>query len=487
MTPEHDRQILKTLPKPSDVGPRTSHCRFLKIATDADFAFFQIYGSAANAEILDIINMIEGVYVDTFDVSMRVTFQNVWTTNDPYTGDPSTNAGAELLLEQLRNYWQTNFTGVLRDVVHLFTGVNANISGTAGIAYLGTICNNPSYAYGLTRERFQQFLTTAHEIGHNFSGEHADGVNCGTSSASIMCQGTKQIPMYFSQASITRISNFINANSFCLSPSQIFRIVGDSPICSSEVFTVSNLRQTETAGTWSVSPAAAATITGSGNSRTLTRSSAYNGTLTLSVILTTDCGAVNISRVLFAGIPVNASVDGFTSVPTNYDTTYIVQNVLAAAQVYDYQWFIIPNTGTGAGGGGITPIQPGVAEIWFANPGEYVVGCNLFNSCGWVEAQRLIVWAEEWPFAVKDNGEKESITISVAENKGVEASELVSFEAFIVDSDGREVRSGISSEGKVVIETKGLPESTYVLHIRHGNMVEKRSLIIRVPKKQQSC
>lgn len=334
VTSEHDRPIMKTLPKPSDLGSTSSDCKVLKIATDADYAFFQIYGTSANAEILDIINLIEGVYVDTFNVLLRVSFQNVWTTNDPYTGDPSTPAGAELLLDQLRNYWQTNFTGVLRDVVHLFTGVNAHISGTAGIAYLGTICKNPPKAYGITRERFQQFLTTAHEIGHNFNGEHYDGVNCLTPSASLMCQDMKQIPMYFSPASITRISNFINANSACLSPTLFYRILGNTLICGdgTGTFIVPNLSSTDSA-VWSVIPTEAGTLSGSGNSRTLTKSPNYNGFARLSVVITANCGIINISKPLTLGTPSPYDGGFYNDDPNNvpFTSTY---NIVYNRRIY---------------------------------------------------------------------------------------------------------------------------------------------------------
>lgn len=203
VTSEEESRFLDTLPKTSAVALSSNSCKLLKIATDADFEFFQIYGPAANAEILYIINLIQGVYTSTFNVIPRVSFQNLWTISDPYTGNPSTDAGSELLVSELRTYWQANFPAVVRDVVHLFTGVNANTSGVFGRVFeIGTICSTPANSYGFTKERFQAFLTTAHELGHNFGGIHSDGVNCGSSSASLMCQGQKQNPMYFSAASV---------------------------------------------------------------------------------------------------------------------------------------------------------------------------------------------------------------------------------------------------------------------------------------------
>lgn len=300
VTDEQEKRFLERIMKPSN-GPRSSHCHFLKIATDADFAFFQLHDEEiadTNAAILNIINLIEGVYMDTFDVFPRVTFQNVWTTNDPYTGNPITPEGAWTLVNQLRNYWQANFTGVVRDVVHLFTGVNAYIdNGVFGMVFdLGTICLAPADSYGFTRERFNAFLTTAHEIGHNFGGIHADGVNCGTPTASIMCQGDKQIPMYFSEASITRISNFINANSACLHPNLFYSIVGNYIVCISEQYTVANLSPNGTVS-WTVSPSNLATLTTSGQTATL--ATIQNGTVNLTATINDGCSTpIVISRTL---------------------------------------------------------------------------------------------------------------------------------------------------------------------------------------------
>lgn len=51
------------------------------------------------------------------------------------------------------------------------------------------------------------FLTTAHELGHLCNGVHSDCQSKNLPTASVMCQGTKKNPPYFSQASVARIGH----------------------------------------------------------------------------------------------------------------------------------------------------------------------------------------------------------------------------------------------------------------------------------------
>ena len=181
---------------------------YLEIATDADFEYYQDMGSNlvdTYSEIFSVLNIIEGVYESTFDLRFVVTFQNVWTTSS----DPYTSSNASTLLGEFRTEWNTNRTAVTRDIAHLFTG--RDMTGW-GIAWLGQI--NTSYSYAVSENRTEMFETTAHEIGHNLNAldNPSDG-NCGTSSASVMCQGLKDNNLWFSTNSINEISPFLTTHT----------------------------------------------------------------------------------------------------------------------------------------------------------------------------------------------------------------------------------------------------------------------------------
>lgn len=172
-------------------GPATGNLgtglQLCEIAFDADFEFYQRNGSSVSATVDDIeriMNRVDTIYVRDTDVTFQLTGIVVRSNS----ADPYTSSDAGTLLTQFRNHWNSNFTGIRRDLAHLFTGRNIN-GGTIGIAYLGVVCSG-SNGYGLSESRFTANLTnrtglTAHEVGHNFNSNHCDG----NGDCRIMCSG----------------------------------------------------------------------------------------------------------------------------------------------------------------------------------------------------------------------------------------------------------------------------------------------------------
>lgn len=189
---------------------------YLEIATDADYEYFMNAGGGnvinTYQNILSVLNIVEGVYESIFGIKFLVTFQNVYTTiSNPYS---TTDASA--LLNQFKDYWNSNRTDVIRDVAHLFTGQTLN-NNIVGIAKLGHIGDNQSYS--LSMNRLQMFTTTAHELGHNFNANHPSSATCecGTPLASVMCQGTKDSNLWFCDVSINEIAHFFMSKFSILS------------------------------------------------------------------------------------------------------------------------------------------------------------------------------------------------------------------------------------------------------------------------------
>ncbi|MCD7972293.1 MAG: M12 family metallo-peptidase [Candidatus Azobacteroides sp.] len=193
----------------------TALCNYyLQLATDADFEFYQKTGNnltATYSYIFSILNLIEGAYESTFNLRFSVTYQNIWTTsNTPYN-----TTDASLLLDAFRTQWNSNHTGIIRNVAHLFTGKTLN-AGTTGIAWLGQL--NTALAYSLSMYRTGMFRTTAHEIGHNLNGNHptTSACQCGQSTGSVMCQGDKDYNLWFCPESINQIAPFLASKSSLL-------------------------------------------------------------------------------------------------------------------------------------------------------------------------------------------------------------------------------------------------------------------------------
>lgn len=147
----------------------------VEVAADADFEFFQTWGSVDNsvARIESIIAAMNLQYEPEVGITHVLSAAIVRTSEaDPYQStDPIT-----MLESELRPEWLENRGDIARDVVHLFTGKDLDGS-TIGIAYVGVICG--SFAFGLSQSTFTTNFAcvtdlTAHEIGHNWSASHCD-------------------------------------------------------------------------------------------------------------------------------------------------------------------------------------------------------------------------------------------------------------------------------------------------------------------------
>lgn len=191
----------------------TGGCLQLEVATEADYEYYQLYGTGTNDLILSILNEVEGAYSQAFQLDIQVTYQRAFaTSNDPYVDSIST-----YILSGFRTHWEQNMDNVPRDVAHFWTGKDIEGS-TVGIAYVGATCTTPSFSYGVSQNigdfAYSRFVLTAHEIGHNLGGSHSHGEACG-GTGSIMCPGVQPGAFYFSSAAIGAISNKFNTSPAC--------------------------------------------------------------------------------------------------------------------------------------------------------------------------------------------------------------------------------------------------------------------------------
>ena len=187
-----------------------------EIAIEADFRYFQRFGSVAGTEndVMLVVAGLDVIYERDVDVTFELTRIVVRTTSaaDPYTTNDASN-----LLGQFRTRWNNNFGGTRRDIAHLFTGRNLNGS-TIGIASLGVVCSN--FGYGVsengTRNQTSRTGLVGHEIGHNFNARHCNGQgNCRIMCASLGgCAGNLT---RFGPDSITSITRHRDSRN-CLSP-----------------------------------------------------------------------------------------------------------------------------------------------------------------------------------------------------------------------------------------------------------------------------
>ncbi|HVQ26299.1 MAG TPA: M12 family metallo-peptidase [Planctomycetota bacterium] len=158
-----------------------------EIACDADFEFYKKNAQSTTqtqTDVENVLNAVGAIYQGDVGISYLITTILVRTAEpDPYS---STSPGT--LLNQFAGSWNSQQGAIPRDTAHLFTGKELDGS-VIGIAQLSVICNKSS-AYGLSQSKWTTSMLyraglTAHEIGHNWSAQHCDGIG----DCSIMCSG----------------------------------------------------------------------------------------------------------------------------------------------------------------------------------------------------------------------------------------------------------------------------------------------------------
>ncbi len=189
----------------------------VELATDADFQFVNELGGAsqANAEILYILNMVEGVFEEQLNLTIEVVFQHTWSAADPYNGSSSS-----VLANSFKNHWNANYplTQYPRDAAHLFSSKPGVAS--QGYAYIGAVCQNAPFAYGISgRISWEpgKFLLTTHELAHNVGGNHAESSQ-GCSNTIMNSALSGATPLVFCQFSQNEIGNFVASSGNCLTP-----------------------------------------------------------------------------------------------------------------------------------------------------------------------------------------------------------------------------------------------------------------------------
>lgn len=155
-------------------GPAGVTLSVAELGCDADFQFYNSYGSVAatSNRINLVINTMNTQYETEVEIRHDISVIIVRTTNGG-GGYTSNDPGG--LLNQFKDEWTSNQAGQPRDVAHLFTG--KNLSGNViGVAWLGVICNF-QFGYGLVQSNCCGSLScatdlSAHELGHNWDAGH---------------------------------------------------------------------------------------------------------------------------------------------------------------------------------------------------------------------------------------------------------------------------------------------------------------------------
>jgi hypothetical protein len=194
----------------------------IEVATEFDGQYYAAFGNPGSfTRIQGIVNGVNGIYNSQLGLNLVITYQHGWSS---ISGDPYTSLSASTSLNQFRDWWNANRSGIARDIAHKWSGKDFS-GGTIGIAWVGVVCNAPSYSYGISQDisgSAQRNRLTAHEVGHNLSAGHdnqtpvCSGVSC-NGFGPIMCSAIQSSGTNtFSSCSLSSINNHVANNGSCL-------------------------------------------------------------------------------------------------------------------------------------------------------------------------------------------------------------------------------------------------------------------------------
>ncbi len=140
-----------------------------ELAIDADFEFFQLWGSVPAVEdrINDLINALNIQYENDVQITHLITAIIIRTFEpDPYDAtDPLE------LLNQFRDEWLENQGDIPRDLALLFTGTNLSA------AWIGSVCTDFGFAVTASASDLPLACGTdlaAHALGHLWGAVHCN-------------------------------------------------------------------------------------------------------------------------------------------------------------------------------------------------------------------------------------------------------------------------------------------------------------------------
>ena len=194
---------------------RVGDCTFrsYRLAQAANGEYSNFFGATSVAdvgivmsEVVTAINRVNEVY--EADVSVRlILVANTDTLffYNPST-DPYTNGNGSTMLGQNQTTCDNRIGSSNYDIGHVFS------TGGGGVAYLQAVCNNNLKAGGVTGQPTPEgdpfyIDYVAHEMGHQFGGNHTQNNNCNRNGATAMEPGSASTIMGYAGICAPNVQN----------------------------------------------------------------------------------------------------------------------------------------------------------------------------------------------------------------------------------------------------------------------------------------
>lgn len=173
----------------------------LDLLLDADAEYVDEHGDEWDDHQLRVVHLLDAILEHNLGTNVSVTEQHGWQDPSSQPLQSYELCASSDLLSEFRAHWEgaRPTTDAPRDAAHLFTGKNT-VGTTIGCAFVQEL--DTSYAYGVSEVRdgastygrmaeiYQDTILVAHEIGHNYGGEHGRALpGPGTPPSSLYCYG----------------------------------------------------------------------------------------------------------------------------------------------------------------------------------------------------------------------------------------------------------------------------------------------------------
>lgn len=399
---------------------------------------------------------------DNSDLNYPANNENVISVGATTQSDQKTNFsnfGDDLIISAPG---QQIYSTILNDNYDVDDGTSYSAPQVSGVAALLLSIDS-----NLTPQEIEDILTsTADKVGgYNYSNGRSDELGFG------------------------------RLNAYEAIKSIMPNISGGSYLCSSQEYILNNY-SSEFSLDWEATPTGIVNISENGNTATLTPTG--TGEITLTATISSSCDSIEVSKTIWAGEPDHTQFRVYQdpychnsniAFGAYYGSSFDSCSLLDMG-VTDIEWEVISSYGTqvsnniGPGVCSTTNNNSGI-QVYFSNTTDpQFVRFRAKNDCGWSDwlQQPLYVnfqACNPWGMMVSPNPADTYFEVTFEDTNSLKNSEIkTDFTGTIYNQNGVRLRNSRSKNGILRMNTNGLSEGIYFLHVQRGAEVIKKQIIV---------
>lgn len=367
-------------------------------------------------------------------------------------------------------------------------GCQENVTGSNCSSCGDFICDTPADPYLLGRMDYSTCQYTGYDLQNGtpynpaITNLMSYGFNC----------SNKFSPMQVYAMKNTLYNNTVGVGAVRNTTLATTSMNGNSSICSSATFTLSNIRSGFYLSGWSSSNTAVATVNGSG-----TVSKVSDGSTTITATLTDGCQSYYVSKTIVVGIGGigGTYTYGWNTFPIMGSTSIAVSNTsntisFNLTNQWDpattYSWVTNSQSGT------VSKTFSGkTATVTLSSGSSINFTANANNTCGSTSTSFSCYNYSSYSMVASPNPASQTLTIKAAlvdvtanvatlnaNEKLLTIADINSIPISLIDKNGRVVSSGKLTNEGITFSLDKIPNGTYFLHIAEGkDLIEKKIFI----------